>query len=198
MIVGIANQKGGVGKSTLSIAIGSKLGANIVSNDINGLFVDVFDFYTYTDNLNGYKFDDDKNYIVDLAGNTDDLSRFFTKVDLIIVPTMGDLNSIKVTADSILQYKKFTDNILVVQMMGKDGVDLLESIIFDNFGEMPILSVRYSKIFDLSMRDLTDIWDFVDKKPLNKVVYKNVIDDVNIVSSAVRIITKGFGFKDEK
>ena len=188
MIVTVANFKGGVGKTLVSLFVGADLRADIYSNDKQGIIHDIFDFYHHSDNLNGIKADK-QNIVFDTGGFSDDISKVLTKSDLVIVPTLSDINSIKTTLDSIEEYINYNQNILVIETMQK-GNDLIESALSDSFhnSDIPLFKLRYSKAFDNAILEGITVQEHINKDNRNKFIYRGVLDDMKIIHEAIKIL----------
>jgi cellulose biosynthesis protein BcsQ len=189
LIATVANFKGGVGKTLISLFIANHpdIKADIYTNDPNGLTHEIFSNYHFKSNLNEIK-EQGGNIIFDSGGFIADISHILKKSDLIIVPTTGDINSLKTSLDAISEYIKYNQNILVVETLSTSN-SLVEDAISENFTDIPILKLRYSKIFDNAIKRDQSIYEFVKGDRLKKVVYRGVLEDVEDIIEAIKILT---------
>ncbi len=195
MILVTAGFKGGISKSLCSVFIGfsDKINAEIYTNDINGLYHEVFEKYNYTDDLkstldNIKKDKNNKNYVFDLGGFSADIGDLISQADVLLIPSLSDINTIKTTLDTVEELRKYNNNILIVESMYK-GDTLLEDAISENFNDdYPILKLRYSKIFDNALRASQSVHDFVKGDKLKQITYKNVLGDMDDIIEAVSIL----------
>jgi MinD superfamily P-loop ATPase len=190
-IIAVASGKGGVGKSLISSFIGSHedIQATIYTNDKNGIYTTIFPLsYIYAKDINSVKIKEQHNYIFDLGGFSDNVIDLVKTSDVILVPTLSDLNSIKVCLDTIAEIHQINNNILVVESLYKNSSDLDEAI-SENFDiDIPLLKLRYSKIFDNALRKEQSIYNFVKGDKLKQITYKNVLQDIEDIVEVINIL----------
>mgnify|MGYP002634515449 CR=1 FL=1 len=190
MVLTVANFKGGSSKSLNSVFIGfsDNINATIYSNDPNGIYHSIFENYIYAENLN--KIDLTKgNIVLDTGGFVDSIGELLSKSDVVLIPTLSDLNSLKVCLDSIAEFREYNKNILVVESMYKDG-SMVEEAISENFpdDEIPVLKLRYAKVFDNALREGKTIHEYIRNDKLKQITYKNVLGDIADIIEVVEIL----------
>ena len=194
MIITVTNFKGGSGKSLSSyfIAFSDKINADIYSNDPNGIYQSIFDKYNYIEDINSIdlsKVDKSNNILFDLGGFAANVGNILKKSNVIVVPTLSDVNSIKVCLDSVSEFLSYNKNIIVVETMYKTG-SMLEEAIADNFPdeEIPVLKLRYAKIFDNAIRAGKTVDEYIKNDKLKQITYKNSLNDMKDIIEVVNII----------
>lgn len=191
MILTVCNFKGGVAKTLISSFIGfdDSINATIYTNDSVGIYQQIFpNRYIYADDLNSIDISTGENIIFDLGGFGDDIGKLLSQSDVILIPTLSDMNSIKVCLDTVAEIQEYNQNILVVESLYKSG-SFLDEAISENFdSDIPILKLRYSKVFDNALRAEKSVHEFIQGDKLKQITYKNVFGDMRDIIEVVKIL----------
>lgn len=169
MIITIYNKKGGVGKTSLSYNLARDLNFFMLSND------DSIIEKAYPNKakiLERIKVIEDQNIIYDLGGFVDSNAvEVFKKSDLIIVPTIADVNSIKRTVNTVKELETFNTNIIVIGNIIKSENDIgfIQQYLKADF------FIAESKIFQKSLLEQSSVLEIVYKTKIDLYRYRKVL-----------------------
>jgi len=170
MIITLFNKKGGVGKTSLAYNIARDLGFYLISND-DSVIED-----TYKDKakvMTKIKLIENENIVYDLGGFTDrNIVDILKKSDIIIVPTISDINSLKRTVNTIKEIKNFNEKVITVaNIVKKNEEEFIKEYLKIDF------KIRESKIFQKSFLELKSISEIVNESNLHKYRYRNIYQE---------------------
>lgn len=170
MIITFFNKKGGVGKTSLAYNIARDLDFFLLSND------DSIIEESYKDKakvMEKIKLIEGENIVYDLGGFVDkNAVEIFKASDLIIVPTIADVNSLKRTINTVKELSVFNTKITVIGNIVKPkDQDFVSEYVNANF------FIRESRIFQNSLIEQKSITEIFNESKLNKYRYRNIYQD---------------------
>lgn len=170
MVITFFNKKGGVGKTSLSYNVARDLGFYLISND-DSVIESSYEKRAII--MEKIKLVANQNVVYDLGGFVDNnITEILKASDIIIVPTIADINSLKRTVNSVKEVQKFNKNIIIIGNIIKGNqLDFISKYVNAKF------SVRESKIFQTSLIEKKSIVDIVNESKLNQYRYRNVYKD---------------------
>jgi len=170
MIITFFNKKGGVGKTSLAYNVARDLNFYLLSND-DSIIESSYENKAMI--MEKIKLIKNQNVVYDLGGFVDmNIVDILKASDIIIVPTIADVNSLKRTINSVKELQAFNKNIIVVGniIRGKQ-LDFITKYIDIKF------SIRESKIFQTSLIERKSINEIVNESNLNAYRYRNIYKD---------------------
>lgn len=170
MIITFFNKKGGVGKTSLSYNIARDLGFYLISNDDS---IIESSYKGGAKIMKKIQLIPNKNIVYDLGGFTDNnITDILKASDIIIVPTIADVNSLKRTVNSVKEVQEYNKNIIIIgNIIRGNQLDFISNYVTAKF------SVRESKIFQTSLIEKKSIVEIVNESKLNQYRYRNIYKD---------------------
>lgn len=169
MIITFFNKKGGVGKTSLSYNVARDLDFYLLSND-DSVIAESYEKAKVLKEIELYK---GENIIYDLGGFVDKNAIEVLKAsDLIVVPTIGDINSLKRTVNTVKELQEFNKKILVIGNIVKpNDQDFISKFVNAQF------FIRESKVFQNTLIEEKSISDLVQESKFNEYRYRNIYKD---------------------
>jgi len=143
--IAVITLDGGAGKTAIAYAIAKDLGYYLLSNDdsvIERAYPDMAKIMQQPKVID--------EVVYDFGGFVDaGVIDVIRACDLVIVPTINDLNSKMKAVKTIKQLQPYNDNFLVVATRLEDKNDLsdIEADIQKYLGDIPVLPLRKTKLF---------------------------------------------------
>ena len=184
-IITFFNKKGGTGKTSLSFSIAKDLDYALLSND-DSVIEEIYpNKAKILDEIEIINYDT----IYDLGGYIDkNIIGLFKASDMVVVPTLLDINSIKRTINTVLEVNKYCKNIIIVlnriekNKLGKyeQSVKALESL------KKPIIKIRESEAITNSIHRSKTISQLYHAGGLSKSQYHGIFEDYSLLLNKIR------------
>ena len=200
MKITVYSVKGSAGKTPIATNIALDKGYAIATNEL----YHVFDSFIPEEKLLPIEphetfpeIPEDIDIVFDLAGSlsqqSPSISSAIKQSDLVIVPIYNEIKSLNAGVHTILEISSLTKNILVIatklQKQKKDifshweqSTDFknIETIIKSKVDfDIPILPLKFSKVFDTIFEKEKSINQIAEESALSKYAYREVINQFN-------------------
>ena len=189
MKVGVYSRKGGVGKSSISVALSYYLDSvQIISNDFGGSF-HKYDFYEAQEDPASHEHDG--TLVYDFGGYIDaNVLDILKECDVVVLPTDEDESGVQELLNSIAQIEELNNNIIVIHNKWARDETTPEDVLEDNFGEeYPLFKLRDArKVFRKALNEGLRVGDIIYQDNRSRYVHRNLIADLEAISEAVKII----------
>lgn len=170
--IAIFSKKGGVGKSSVAHSIARDFGYYLVSND-DSVIEDSYEGMAAI--MKEIKPIEGHNIVYDLGGFVDkNVIDILRSADLIIVPTIADINSFKRTINTVKEVSELNKNILIIGniVKGKEQIEFIKEYI-----PAAQFFIRDSKIFQRAFIEKKSVTEIVNESNFNKYIYRNIFED---------------------
>ena len=161
------NKKGGVGKTSLAYNVARDLGFFLISND-DSIIETAYEGQAKI--MPKIKLIENQNIVYDLGGFTDpNVVDILKAADMVVIPTIADINSLKRTVNSMKEVAVFTKNIMIIGniVKQKDQEFIAEYVNAEFF-------IRESKIFQKSFIEQKSITEIFNESKLHQYRYRNI------------------------
>lgn len=184
-VITFFNKKGGTGKTSLSFSIAKDLDYALLSND-DSVIEEIYP--------NKAKILDtieiiDHDTVYDLGGYVDtNIIKLFKASNIVIVPTLLDVNSIKRTINTVMEVNKYCENIVVVLNRVQDNKigKYKQSIeILKGLGKL-IVQIRESEAITNSIHTGQTISELFNSGGLSKSQYAHIFKDYSALLKIIQ------------
>lgn len=170
--------KGGDGKTSISAEIAMRLGLPIITNEPYTTLDIIFN----EDSLLQLKKDEpvpqynNQGIVFDFGGYIDErVIDAITQSDYVLVPTIPEISDIQVLINSIMEIKKYNQNIVII-VNKTESVKDLETVkkAVCNIGDFPIFEIKKSRALPNIYVEKMSIEDMVKTSKINAWHYNKV------------------------
>lgn len=178
-IVTVFNKKGGVGKTSLALNLAKDLDFYLLSNDDSIIETT----YEKAKIMEEIELIEGANIVYDLGGFVDkNINEIIKASNLIIIPTIADLNSLKRTLNSKKELEAVNSKIIIVANILKSNKDLefINEFIKADF------SIRESKIFQRSYITKQSVSEIYNESSFNKHIYRNIFKEYEALLNHIK------------
>lgn len=184
MIITFFNKKGGTGKTSLAFNCAKSLNEQeifspvfLISND-DSVIEDIYPNMAKI--LEKIEIVKDTNVIYDLGGFIDkDIVELFKASNIIMIPTMLDINSIKRTINTVLEINTYCKNIvIVINRVKQANINKYKQSIeaLKGLGKK-IIYIRESEAITNSIHLSMSITELYNQNGLTRSSYKGIYED---------------------
>ena len=169
MKIAVFNQKGGVGKSSLSYSFAKDLDYNYITND-ESIIPNIYDKAKIE--LGEFKIIN--KCVYDLGGfKTPFIGKLLKSVDKVIIPTINDYNSL-LRARDIIEYLEGKNCIVIANMIDskQDLADITKAV--QNTYKVKVLPLKRTKAFKNGMESARSLNEIFNESGLTKHIYKSI------------------------
>lgn len=175
-VITFFNKKGGTGKTSLSFSVAKDLDYALLSND-DSVIEEIYPSKAKViDEIRLI----DHDTVYDLGGYVaPNIVEIFKNSDIVVVPTLLDINSIKRTINTVMEVNKYCENIIIVlnrvqaNKIGKykQSIEALKGL------GKPVLHIRESEAITNSIHMGKTISELYGAGGLSKSQYASIHED---------------------
>lgn len=170
------NKKGGVGKTSISFNVAKDLDFFLISNDdstIEKIYKDKAKILNKIETI-------EANCIYDLGGFIDHNNiNIFKEADIIFIPMLLDINSLKRTINTVAELLEFNENLVIIINRVNEYNKKKYSQFYDKIKELelPIFELNESQSLTNSTLTGETILEQFEKNALNKKALQNIVSN---------------------
>jgi len=172
--IAIINRKGGLGKTPIAINIAKATDSIILTNDDD--IVELVHDNTKVMPLKEIAeldFASLPNTVIDFGGFVEaGTTSVIERCDLVIVPVVNNISSLKRSVSAVEELSKLNDNIIIVATMTTDPADF-ENIkkTFSEFNVKAFFELKETELFNNSLNQGLGIEEYLDDMPIIRSAY---------------------------
>jgi len=173
-VIAVINKKGGLGKTPIAVNIAKELDSIILTNDDDVVEV-VHDKSKVLPLREIATMDFDKlpDTVIDFGGFIEaGTTSIIERCDLVVVPVVNNISSLKRSVSAIAELSKHNDNIVVVATMTNDPEDFrnIKSCL-KGYNVKAFFELKKTELFNNSLNQGLGIKDYLATAPILKYAY---------------------------